>query len=315
MDCSKPKSYWTVRRSIREAVSRHLRDISEVCIDGDIIDGVCPYPPNQECSSVSSPASVLNEEDHVLAADVRDKSAAGLTNSILLTGSTSSSMPQYHMSDEDDYMSSSVDEDFLSEQIGLPEKLADWARTYGIHLNAVSALLNVLQVDHPYLPKDARTLLGTLTVHDIKKVAGGEYYHFGLESSLVRQLSSISFTGDSCISVQLNIDGLPLFKSTGIQFWPVLGMIDGDHKSIKKLSPFAIGVFCGNCKPTSLSDYLREFVEECTNLEKNGFVVNGACYTFRISAVICDAPARAFVKGVKGYSGYGGCDKCKQNGV
>ena len=83
----------------------------------------------------------------------------------------------------------------------------------------------------------------------------------------------------------------------------------------QKLSPCVIGVFCGNIKPASLSDYLREFVEDCKNLEKDGLVVGDQHYSFRISAVACDAPARAFVKGVKCYGGYGGCDKCKQHGT
>lgn len=35
----------------------------------------------------------------------------------------------------------------------------------------------------------------------------------------------------------------------------------------------------------------------------------------KISAVICDAPARAMVKAIKGHGGYGGCDKCVQHGL
>ena len=34
-----------------------------------------------------------------------------------------------------------------------------------------------------------------------------------------------------------------------------------------------------------------------------------------ISCIICDTPARAFVKQVKGHAGYHGCDKCSQKGV
>ena len=34
-----------------------------------------------------------------------------------------------------------------------------------------------------------------------------------------------------------------------------------------------------------------------------------------VTSVICDAPARAFVKNIKSYSGYHGCDKCIQSGV
>ncbi len=68
---------------------------------------------------------VLNEKD-VLAANVRGISAAGFTNSILLSGGTCLAIPQFHMSYDDNYLSNSVDEDFLVMLIGLPEKPADW---------------------------------------------------------------------------------------------------------------------------------------------------------------------------------------------
>jgi hypothetical protein len=284
-----------------------MSDISESCIvDAD--GGAISYPLPHHCVSDLSQTDEMGNAD-LLDGDLDNESVTvHAVSSLLHPVGACATSPVFDVSEDIDDMYS--DDDLLAAQIGLPEKLADWARTCGIHLNAVSALLAILHDDHPCLPKDARTLLGTLTVHDIKSVAGGEYYHFGLKSALVRQLSSISVPAESCISVQLNIDGLPIFKSSGVQFWPILGMICCQYK----LSPFAIGVFCGNTKPASLSDYLREFVEECKNLERDGLEVGDAHYSFQISAVICDAPARAFVKGVKCYGGYEGCDKCKQHG-
>ena len=38
-------------------------------------------------------------------------------------------------------------------------------------------------------------------------------------------------------------------------------------------------------------------------------------YNVKLSAVVCDAPVRAFVKGIKSHTGYSGCDKCTQPGV
>ena len=110
----------------------------------------------------------------------------------------------------------SSENDFSDTPVCLPEKLADWAHTYSIPLNALSALLVILHKDHPCLPKDARTLLGTLAVTDIKTVAGGEYDHFGIKSALAQQLLCSSFAPESCISIQVNIDGLPIFKSSGV---------------------------------------------------------------------------------------------------
>ena len=34
-----------------------------------------------------------------------------------------------------------------------------------------------------------------------------------------------------------------------------------------------------------------------------------------ISCVVCDTPAKSYVKKVKGHTGYFGCDKCCQRGV
>lgn len=40
----------------------------------------------------------------------------------------------------------------------------------------------------------------------------------------------------------------------------------------------------------------------------------GRHITGQISCIICDAPAKAFVKSIKQFSGYYGCDKCIQKG-
>jgi len=46
-----------------------------------------------------------------------------------------------------------------------------------------------------------------------------------------------------------------------------------------------------------------------------GITCNDKHYNLALSdAVVCDTPARAFVKNVKGHAGYFGCDKCMQEG-
>ena len=46
-----------------------------------------------------------------------------------------------------------------------------------------------------------------------------------------------------------------------------------------------------------------------------GVVCKGGKLTFSISAFVCDAPARAFLKGVKGHTAYSACERCCQSGV
>lgn len=49
-------------------------------------------------------------------------------------------------------------------------------------------------------------------------------------------------------------------------------------------------------------------------IERNGIEFSGKQLNVTIDSIICDAPARAFIKSVKSYSGYHGCDKCTQRG-
>jgi len=108
----------------------------------------------------------------------------------------------------------------------------------------------------------------------------------------------------------MNIDGLPLFKSSNTQFWPILGRTI--HPAVSK--PFAIGIFLGNGKP---KNYLCDLIDHINNLTATGLLIphTGQHIQIKVSCVICDSPARAFVKQSKGHSGHFGCDKCVQKGL
>ncbi|XP_041859966.1 uncharacterized protein LOC121651668 [Melanotaenia boesemani] len=77
--------------------------------------------------------------------------------------------------------------------------------------------------------------------------------------------------------------------------------------------PVVIALFCGMNKPNSANEFLKDFVVELQQLEK-GFDFNGKRLFLKVDSVICDAPARAFVKCIKPHNGYYGCDKCVQRG-
>lgn len=96
--------------------------------------------------------------------------------------------------------------------------------------------------------------------------------------------------------LQLNFDGLPLWKSTGTQFWPILGMLQGYTKK-----PVLIGLFCGTSKPNSLAKYLHDLVHELKTL-KSGFLFKQKTFFVTVVSVVCDTPARAFIRGVKSHN-------------
>lgn len=89
------------------------------------------------------------------------------------------------------------------------------------------------------------------------------------------------------------MDGLPLHKSGPKQFWPILMKIYG----MISVPVMVIAIFCGDAKPESAEDYLRQFVTELNELQDKGVFINGRKFSVAPRAIIADSPARAFIKG------------------
>ena len=109
------------------------------------------------------------------------------------------------------------------------------------------------------------------------------------------------------IELSFNIDGLPLFKSSSVQLWPILADFNGQ-------AIFVVALYCGNSKPTSVSDYLEDFVSELKGLKESGFQYEGKCYGVEAKCFSCDAPARSFLKCIINHTGYNSCERCTVNG-
>ncbi|KAK6178907.1 hypothetical protein SNE40_011389 [Patella caerulea] len=195
------------------------------------------------------------------------------------------------------------------------DELALWSTDYGISQAALRALLTILRDKFPEmcLPKDPRSLLETQRSYEIKKITGGEYYHFGLCKGISESiLSDVTFCATDRIEVQFNIDGLPLFKSTNTQFWPILCRVVAP----KILPPFIVGIYSGTQKPADINEYLGDFISDMKRIEQHGVYLQGISKTVnvRIACFICDAPARAFIKQIKGHTAYFSCERCVQRG-
>jgi len=140
---------------------------------------------------------------------------------------------------------------------------------------------------------------------EIRTVAPGSYYHFGV-NSISKILASVKDNID-CIKITVNIDGLPLSKSSLQQFWPILGSV------VPYNNVFVIGLYHGNEKPANVNDFLKDFVDETKALCENGINFNGRNIPCRLEALICNT-AKSFVLCVKGHSGYFSCTKCQTEG-
>ena len=134
-------------------------------------------------------------------------------------------------------------------------------------------------------------------------IANGTYIYLGVKQGIIRTLRSKQYSGD-VIKLIINIDGLPLYKSSSTTAWPILGMF-GD------MDPFIIALYCGKGKPTDLNAYLRDFCDEAEILKLNGIGCNGVLYSVLVWLFVCDAcDARAFLKCIKGHQGYHACERC-----
>ena len=147
------------------------------------------------------------------------------------------------------------------------------------------------------LPKDARTVMGTSRV----PLQGLNFHYIddALEKGIKLQMGTGFHFPDDVVKLELSIDGIPVFKSPPTGFWPILCRVLGTNDPY----PFLCGAFCGASKPDSLDDYLGPIIQNIMLLQRDGIQINGRNYNVELNRVICDVPARAFVKCTKGHSG------------
>ena len=291
---SKGKSYWSARRANMAKADIYIADMpydvadfeGEAFVDSGTADPSLYLPVN------SSPE--INEPGEL--------HGVGL----LMTVSDDDA-------DSDSDGVSSADSIRSDEE--LAQLLARWKIENNISMTAFGSLLRLLHLYHPSLPLDPRTLLETPRSVAVKEISGGSYYHIGIGHN-IQKLYVAGKLDASCLcsgvlSLQVNIDGIPIYKSSGYQLWPILGIIKGGE-SIEK--PFTIGIYAGLKKPQNVEEFLEDFVQEAKQLESQCITVGNNEIRVIIHSIICDAPARSLLKNVKLHSGYSACERCCQSG-
>lgn len=247
-------------------------------------------------------------------ADIFNESASHINENFLILENEGTSIDQQECevtsTDIESNSSESYDHDVVDDDLSkttfdqetLSYKLGDWMSTYAITRDAGSKLLHILHPYHQDLSLDPRTLLGSMRCVSTLNMCGGVYYYNGLVNVIRKHITQLYPSNTDPLILQLNVDGIPLYKSSSGQFWPILLSIDNS-------APVVLALFYGTAKPNSLEDYLRLFLDElkqCRGLVEH----NGKEYHFQIGSFICDAPARSFLKQTIGHTGYFSCERC-----
>ncbi|XP_062702680.1 uncharacterized protein LOC134285602 isoform X2 [Aedes albopictus] len=197
-----------------------------------------------------------------------------------------------------------------SDERNLIADIRKWAAEHHIPQLALKSLIGILNSNLGLqLPKDPRSIMRTPRNIDLVPMKEkGQYWHQGLESCLKRIFRDMSTS--MSISLNVNIDGLPIYKSTTKNFWPILCNI----YEFPEIAPFTVGIFYGIGKPKDVNEFMNAFVEELMSLIQSGISINGCQLSIAIRCFICDTPARSFIKGVISFNGKYGCLKCTTKG-
>ncbi|XP_028418236.1 uncharacterized protein LOC114543472 [Dendronephthya gigantea] len=114
------------------------------------------------------------------------------------------------------------------------------------------------------------------------------------------------------LTLTWNTDGIPVFESSRYSIWPIQSSVNELPPHLRGKHVLLNGLWFGNQKP-AMNTFLKPFVEDCKNLETNGFLNQDELQPRKVYAMVlsADSPARAIVKNCKQFNGDSGCDWCE----
>ena len=180
--------------------------------------------------------------------------------------------------------------------------LSDWIVRNGITDRGANELLRILiKAGLFFLPKDKRTLVGTRrSVPTISK-SNGDYFYIGIKVGIEEIFSRGHFQCE--VELDINVDGIPIFKSKKSQLWPILAKFGTND-------PFLVSLFYGKHKPDPIDDYLDDILNELGSIVSTTQAYMEKTYSVNVRSFICDAPARELLKGIVHHGGYHSCERC-----
>lgn len=181
--------------------------------------------------------------------------------------------------------------------------------------SSITRLLKKFREYYPSIPKWYATLrrksFGQIQYSSMRN---GTYAHF--PDWYQNMASYLEYTGfqSNEVEIIINIDGIPLFKdSRRYHAYPILVKPDWQPTKI-----FVAGLYVSETpdsnKMPAVKQFLCQFKEDLTLLQNRGISVGDVDVNVSICAIVCDAPARAELKGIVGHCSYNSCERCIQHG-
>ena len=198
-------------------------------------------------SNITEVVNSINLTNEVTNANVYDENSCDENDSFVRFDNMSETEIVDESSSDEQF---DVEESVSPNNETLSSELALWYAENNISRIALSKLLVVLRKYGHFLPKDARTLLKTPSNISALRKCKGDFIYFAIETGLLNLLSqNIGLRSLTCLELIANIDGLPIFKSTGAQFSPILLNLNG--------LVFLVALYYGYQKPTPVEEYLE----------------------------------------------------------
>lgn len=108
--------------------------------------------------------------------------------------------------------------------ISSEEKLRHWALSYNVTRRTVDELLKILKgIGVNWLSTNSRRLCKTPRKTAVIPLANGKFWYHGVETNLRSIFSELN--DNIVVELNFNDDGVPLFKSSATEFWPILANI------------------------------------------------------------------------------------------
>lgn len=222
------------------------------------------------------------------------------------TASASDEQPSLSSSSSD----VSDDEDIVERQLDeLRSIFSKHECTREFKNDILKFMKNLSPATQGVLPSDCRSLRPPLIQHKFDNtVKPGCLVYFGISNVLNWAKIDLYNSKSTTVNLSINIDGLPLYQSSGVSFWPILG-------SIEDKPVFIVACYGGKSKPSCANQFLKKFVDEVCVLRKEGIAVRGMRYRFVLRKIVMNAPARSFILGIMNHNAREACHKCFIKGI